>query len=229
MSLDETNVQLLHNGVWRQFEADGRRTFQRGVEVLQQRHLQSTTSYKGLCEEQDRELSRLREEIGSVREEIGSLREEIGSLREDNRLCDEIARNQKQLIGMYESQLQQQPAVHLAQGGPLLPQYNEPSRYSPYQQPPRSNNFIIDPASLRPLGEFDYSIGAPIEPPCDIGPAMSAPFPQFEDQTSNLSMQAGVHPTSAERDVPGPGCDKSEETKRGEDDVARPNKKRKTK
>lgn len=151
--------------------------------------------------------------------EKDSLRQDIRTLREESRLSEELIKNQKQLIAMYENPSQQPPASHLAQGVPLLTQYNnDPVQYSPCQPTPPSNSYIID------RDEFDY-IG-PIEPSCDIGPPISTQFPQFEDQ----SMHTVPHPMFADRDMPRPSYnEEAKETKKGEDDTARPSKKRKTK
>lgn len=142
---------------------------------------------------------------------------EISRLLEDLRLAKELIKSQEDLIVMYQGQ-QQQPA----KGGPLLSQYNEHIQYPPYQLN-RSHEFIIDPAGLHPPG-FDY-IGLPLEPSCDVVSNMAMPAAKFENQAPNLSM---LYPTSAERDVPVPTRNKSEEIKR-EDEEEKPSKKRKMK
>jgi hypothetical protein len=158
---------------------------------------------------------------------------------------------------LYQGQQQQQPASHLVQGGPLLSQYNNHNyscQYSPCQS--SRNHEFIDPAGLRPLNDFDYSIGFRAERSYGTEPAISTPVAEFENETPNMSIQSVLHPISversydiepvmsenqtpnlsiqfpisAERDVPGATHNKSEETKRGpEDEGARLSKKRRTK
>ena len=211
ISLDESNVRLLHSRICHQSEAQSRQILQRGLEVYQQTYLQLEKNYRSIYKEHDREKTRLQEDL---------------------RIANELIDSQKQLIDMYQSQQQQLPASHLVQGGPLLSEcndHNHSCQYSPYE-PPRSHEFVIDPAGLRPLDDLDYSIGSPIENSCDTDPAMSVPVTQFEDQTPNLSAPSIQHPTSAERDAPGPAHTKSEKGKRApEDEDAKPNKKRRTK
>jgi hypothetical protein len=243
MELSETKLQLLDSRICHQSDAQSRQILRRGLEVHQRVHLQLAKNYKSIYEECDQEKA---------------------SLKEDLRIAEELIQSQKHLIELYQGpQQQQQPASHLVQGGPLLSQYNDHNhsrQYSPYQS--SSNNDFIDPASLRPLNDFGYSIVFPAERSYDTEPAMSTPVAEFEYQTPNMSIQSVLHPISvepsydtepvmstsvtefeyqtpnlsiqfpisAERDVPRPTDNKSEEPKRGlEDEGVRPSKKRKTK
>ena len=207
LDLDGVNAQLFYSRICHQWEAQSRQTLQKGLDFLQHQLVQLTRKYR------------------SIYEEYG---DEKTQLQKDLRIANELIDSQKQLIEMYQSQQQQQPPGHLAQGGPLLSQcshYNDSSQYPPYQ-PPRSHEFVIDPAGLRPLNDFDYSIGPP-ESSCDTNPVMSTPVTQFEEQTPNLSVPPVLHPTSAERDAPVP-THKSDGRKRGPGDGgAKSNKKQK--
>jgi hypothetical protein len=213
LSHDDLSVRLYHAQLSQQIEVQSRQievqirqslqrdmeilrqSLQRNMEVLQQSYGQVTNNYKSLYEEA----------VG----EMDSLKDEIRGLQETAQISDDLIAQQKQLIGMYESQQHQQHAQyasHLAQGGPLLPQYQE-SYSSPYQHPPRGN-FLIDTATFRTLSEF----GGPLEPTCDVDTAIPTSFPHFDD---HLPMQAGVHPTSAARDAPAPSYDRSGDVKEG--------------
>jgi hypothetical protein len=86
----------------------------------------------------------------------------------------------------------------------------------------------MDPASVRLLTQFDYSIGSPIKPSYNTNLVMSTPVAQFEEQTP-LPVHSVLHPTSAERDSLVPTNIKSNKRKRGlEDKGAKSNKKRRT-
>lgn len=203
LDLDETSVRLLHYRICHQSEARSRETLQRGLDIQQQQHIQLSGNYRSIYEEYGREKARLLEDL---------------------RIANALIDSQKQLIDMYQGQQQQQPATHLTQGGPLLSQCNDCNDSRPYQ-PPRSHEFVIDPAGHRPLNDFDYSIGPSLEPSGDTNPVMSSPVTQFEEQTPNLS----IHPVLAERDAPVPTNAKSDGRKRGPgDEGAKSNKKRKT-
>ena len=149
-------------------------------------------------------------------------------LLEDIQIAEELVASQKQLIDIYEAR-QQQPGY--LEGGPLMPQdnnHNHSSQYLTYQ-PPRSQEFNIDPNRLHPLDDIDYSIGSPVEP-CNTDAVMSTPVAGFENQPPILPVQSTPHLTPAEHDVPGPSYTKGDGSKRGpEDEWAKPNKKRKTK
>lgn len=86
----------------------------------------------------------------------------------------------------------------------------------------------MDPASLRTLDDFNYTIGAPVEPPRDT--VMPMPLSHFEDQQPLVPILPAVHPTSAERDIPVATTTKTGgEQKDAEEEGARPSKKRKPK
>jgi hypothetical protein len=101
-----------------------------------------------------------------------------------------------------------------------------PTQYSySTTQPPRSQDFIMDPAGLRLLNDLD-DLGSSVEPSCSTD-TDTVPVAEVENQTPTLSVQSMLHPTSAER---GPNHDKSYGNKRGpEDEGTKPSKKRKSK
>ena len=189
-------ARLAYYRICLQWEAQSRQTLQKGLDFLQHQHAQLAGKYRSIYEEYDREKTRLQKDLG---------------------IANELIDSQKQLIEMYQDQHQQQPQSHLAQGGPLLSQcnhYNDSSQYPPYQ-PPRSHEFVIDPAGLRPLNDFDYGMETSPEPSCGPNPVMSTPVTQFAEQTSNLSVPPAPHPSSAERDAPVQTHAKSDGKKRG--------------
>ncbi|KAH6667765.1 hypothetical protein B0J14DRAFT_601394 [Halenospora varia] len=220
IQLEEAHVRLLHSRICYQSEAQGRQseaqirqTIQQGLDTVQRKYFQLMTSYKSRLSKYDGERVKL---------------------QEDSRIAEELAASQKQLIEMYEARdrQQQQPASHLVEGGPLLSQYNDHNHSSQYPtyQPPRSQEFVIDPTRLHPLNDLDYSIGSSIEPSCNTDAVMSTPVAEFEFQAPLQPLQSTPHPTSAKCDVSGPNHTKSDGNKRGpEDEGTKPSKRRKAK
>jgi len=201
--LDQSEIGQFKWQMWYQAEVRRSQTFQQGFEVQQQKCM-------SMSEDHDHEMA---------------------TLRQDLELAEKLISTQKEMIDTQGQQ--QQSGGHPVPVGPLLPNYNDQNQsYPPYQsyyQPPRNHDFVIDPTGLRQIDDYDYNIGTSMDSSCDPQLAMSNPVPEFNQQTSNLSIPSILHPVSAERDVPVPANTGEGMKRASEDEGAKPNKKRRTK
>jgi hypothetical protein len=192
---NQSEMELFKSQMWYRAEEQRSQTFQQGFQVQQQKCI-------AMSEQHDHDMA---------------------IVQQDLELAERLIATQKEIID-YQGQ-QQQPASHHIPGGPLLSQYND-QPYQPYQsyQPlPRGPEFVIDPAGLDQLDDYQYGIGTSN----DTQPVTSAPVAEFEHRNFNLS--SILHPVSAERDVPIPADISKGAKKSSEDEGGKSNKKRKTK
>jgi hypothetical protein len=253
MELGETKEQLLYSQICHQSEAQSRRTFQRGLEVHRQTHFQLAKNYKSMYEECKQEKASLQKDLQIAEELIGSQKQLIELYQRQHQ---QQQQQQQQPATHYVQGgpllSQYNDPNHSCQYSPTS---LCTCQYSSYPSP--GNDKFIDPVGIHPLNDLNYnmfpaehpydtesvipppvaesenqktdmSIPSMLLPPsieCGTEPVVSTPVAGFEYQTPNLSI---LHPISAERDVPGPTHNKTEEMKRGlEDEVVKPRKKTK--
>jgi hypothetical protein len=152
--------------------------------------------------------------------------QEMAILRQDLELAEKLIVTQKEMIDQ-----QQESASRPVPVGPLLPNYNDQNQpyYQTYFQPPRNQEFIIDPTGLRQIDNYDYNIGTSMDSSCGTQPVMTNTVPELDQQTSVSSMPSILQPVSAERDVEVPANTGEGFKRASEDEGSKPNKKRRMK
>lgn len=244
IELYEMKVQLVHTRIRLQSEAQSRQTLQRGLELHQQVYFQLAGKYRSIFEEYDQEMTSLREDHQIDTELIASQKRliELLQVQQQQQQASNLVQRGPLLSQLNDhNQSCHNYSPYLSSGNDefmdprSLRQVNDFDCSMFPGEPPYDPEPVMPP----PVGDFEnrahnLSIQSVLHPvsvePCyDTESVIPPPVSDFENWAPNLSIQAGLHPISAERDVPGPTHNESEETTMGpEEEGVRPSKKRKT-
>jgi hypothetical protein len=154
--------------------------------------------------------------------------QEMATLRQDLELAEKLILTQKEMI---DCQAQQhQSASHSVAVGPVLPNFNDQNQpyYQPYYEPPRNQEFGIDPTALPHIDNYDCNIETSMDSSCSTQLVMTNSVSEFDQQTFKSSIPSILHAISAKQDVKVPGI--NEGFKRvSEKEGVKTNKKRRMK
>jgi hypothetical protein len=243
---DAVQFQLFHARVSYEAEVQSCQALKQGLEDLQRECVQLGAGYRSRYEECSREIERLQARCV----ELGS---DNDQLRKHLQITDDLVACYKRLLDISEGSRQQQPASSLPHGWLVPPQNDGPNLCGqislpplsfpppsfpptsfpppslPLSLPPLSLNreFVIDPTSLRPLDDLDYSIGTAVDPPFGTDLVTSASASPFEDPTQNQSVQSGLRLSSTQHNAP--SSPKTGEGRGSGGKEEKPSKKRKSK